>query len=148
MVCLSPALQKVTGELIRRLREDTSCHDKDYKLPFERGENSPLVLPRIHDTQYRVIYDIIEFTHLTSSSSINLDDWVSLAKEVDVRIVIKNLKFPICIIFLFAGQLRTLRWLRHIARQRHPCFYCFSSHIYAGESYQARYNNRQPVAHH
>ncbi|EDW14464.2 L-asparaginase 1 [Drosophila mojavensis] len=77
------SLQNVSGELIKRLREDTSFHDKDYKLPFERGENSPLVLPWIHDTQYRVIYDIVEFTQLMNSSSIHLDDWVHLAKEVE-----------------------------------------------------------------
>ncbi|TDG49075.1 hypothetical protein AWZ03_004560 [Drosophila navojoa] len=77
------SLANVSGELIKRLREDTSCHDKNYKLPFERGENSPLVLPHIHDTQYRVIYDIVEFSPLMNSSSIHVDDWVHLAKEVD-----------------------------------------------------------------
>lgn len=103
---MSSALQNVSGELIKRLREDTSFHDKDYKLPFERGENSPLVLPWIHDTQYRVIYDIVEFAHLMNSSSIHLDDWVHLAKEVEVRIILKNSKLSICV-NLFACRIIT-----------------------------------------
>ncbi|XP_066993710.2 L-asparaginase 1 [Anabrus simplex] len=77
------ALAPVANQLINCLRCNPVLHDEAYgKRRFgDSGEDTPLVLPEVHEKN-RVVYTVEEYEELLDSSNMTVEDWSRIANDI------------------------------------------------------------------
>lgn len=65
-------------------------HDEEYaKKRFDdAAAMGPLVLPHCNDESRRVVYSITEYDPILDSSNMTIQDWVQIAKDIHVSMIL------------------------------------------------------------
>lgn len=69
-------------------------HDDEYAARrFGKSSSmAPMVLPQVEGEHRRILYTITEYTPLLDSSNMTFQDWVKIAQDIKVSLIISILR--------------------------------------------------------
>lgn len=125
-----------------------AIHMHDEKYASERfgacnTKKAPLVLPSLGPGKKRILYTIYEYSPLLDSSNMTMDDWMNIAKDLQVTILrspsppmqpanVGDVKRH----SLATEMVQNIRRLRNPARDRHAVVHGVGPVVHAGKSGQ------------
>lgn len=80
----------IPNALAAEMRRYPNMHDEDYaNYKFgcsTKKDNDLLILPIVTNQNRRIIYRIHEYQPLLDSSNMTVDDWIRIAKDIEVHL--------------------------------------------------------------